>query len=481
MAVHLGELRVHELVQVAAGPGASSRPGRRSSSGWTTRPRRASIGVGAAAAPRPADRAPGRSDAGRRRRRAARPTASSLIRSAVVLGELDPEVGVGGIAVQVGGLPAQRLHASASSSGFSWKSSPSTALPAASPRTTCGRGLLSRRKGARFAASDSVPMVRSAESSIIEMISLSRTWNSAHACCDASVDVEVVDVGHLPPPFALEPLIRLEPSATVSWPVQQPPAEGDGRPSTPASQRLVRPARARSTPWECRVPSSIQTRSSVARFPVADRAKGQPPRPPAEASNVPDAGLEPGEHVRQGLAVRVVEVQCEPVTLDPRLLDRLEDRGHLTGRRHPDRVAEADLGAPEVDQPPRHRCGLPGIDSTLPRVAETHRHVTAYRQPARSCFGDRRGGHLDRPVQRAAQVFPGEPFGGGDEDRDLVRTGGQRALQTALVRHQDRIADPRGALKTGEELRRVGQLRHPPRETNSWPRRLTARPARAGR
>ena len=44
-----------------------------------------------------------------------------------------------------------------------------------------GRGLLSRRYGATSSLAVPVPMVRSAESSIIETISLSRAWNSAHA------------------------------------------------------------------------------------------------------------------------------------------------------------------------------------------------------------------------------------------------------------------------------------------------------------
>src|SRR3712207_1825889 len=61
--------------------------------------------------------------------------------------------------------------------------------------------------------------------------------------------------------------------------------DGEGRPRCSASHRLV-PTRAdRSRPCSMPSPSSSQTRSAVARWPVADPANGQPPTPPAEASN----------------------------------------------------------------------------------------------------------------------------------------------------------------------------------------------------
>ena len=49
-------------------------------------------------------------------------------------------------------------------------------------------------------------------------------------------------------------------------------AEGLGRPRCPAIQALVAATAARSTPWAMPRPSSIHSRSSVARLPVALRA-----------------------------------------------------------------------------------------------------------------------------------------------------------------------------------------------------------------
>src|SRR5690625_4463378 len=62
--------------------------------------------------------------------------------------------------------------------------------------------------------------------------------------------------------------------------------DGLGRPSCSAIHTLVVTSSSRSTPVSTPRPSSIHTRSSVARLPVADSAYGQPPRPPAEASTV---------------------------------------------------------------------------------------------------------------------------------------------------------------------------------------------------
>ena len=88
----------------------------------------------------------------------------------------------------------------ASWSGLSWKSSPSTALLAASPRTTCGRGLLSRRKGAPS------PGRPGADGQVGRLVDhrddLAQPGLELRPCGgDALVDVEVVDVGHphLPP------------------------------------------------------------------------------------------------------------------------------------------------------------------------------------------------------------------------------------------------------------------------------------------
>src|SRR5690606_2459980 len=62
--------------------------------------------------------------------------------------------------------------------------------------------------------------------------------------------------------------------------------DGLGRPGSSAIHTLVSSNLSTSTPCSIPSPSSIQTRSSVARLPVADFAYGQPPRPPAEESTV---------------------------------------------------------------------------------------------------------------------------------------------------------------------------------------------------
>ena len=73
---------------------------------------------------------------------------------------------------------------------------------------------------------------------------------------------------------------------TAWWERARTVREGLGRPSWPAIHTLVAVRRPRSTPVSMPRPCSIQTRSSVARLPVALLAYGQPPRPPAEASTV---------------------------------------------------------------------------------------------------------------------------------------------------------------------------------------------------
>src|SRR6185312_16453126 len=60
--------------------------------------------------------------------------------------------------------------------------------------------------------------------------------------------------------------------------------EGEGRPSCSAIQTLVSTRAERSTPVSTPAPSSAQTRSSVARLPVALLANGHPPSPPADES-----------------------------------------------------------------------------------------------------------------------------------------------------------------------------------------------------
>src|SRR5215210_3231318 len=74
-------------------------------------------------------------------------------------------------------------------------------------------------------------------------------------------------------------------AAGVQLPNAATTREGDGLPNSAASHRLVSARAGKSTPVSMPRPSSIQTRSSVAKLPVADLAYGQPPSPPADESN----------------------------------------------------------------------------------------------------------------------------------------------------------------------------------------------------
>ena len=98
-------------------------------------------------------------------------------------------------------------------------------------------------------------------------------------------------------------------------------------PERPA-EHLLRRARGpssapRSTPVSIPISSSIETRSSVAMLPVAPGGTGQPPSSPNEDSKLSTPGLQRGEHVREPLAARVVEMRGQ---LDARAAPRPRPR-----------------------------------------------------------------------------------------------------------------------------------------------------------
>ena len=92
-----------------------------------------------------------------------------------------------------------------------------------------------------------------------------------------------------------------------------------------------------------------------------------------------DAFAEGGQGVGERLAVGVVEVHGELVDADARGAERLDQRGHLPGRRDADRVAEGQLVAAELDQPRADLHHLIDRYVALPRIAVTHRDVPADR------------------------------------------------------------------------------------------------------
>ena len=86
-------------------------------------------------------------------------------------------------------------------------------------------------------------------------------------------------------------------------------------------------------------------------LPVAPAGTGQPPSSPNEDSKLSQPGLERGEHVRQALPARVVEVRRQLDAVAEPLARRREERAHLPRVGHPGGVAEADLLRARGDQP----------------------------------------------------------------------------------------------------------------------------------
>ena len=103
----------------------------------------------------------------------------------------------------------------------------------------------------------------------------------------------------------------------------------------------------------CSMPQAVEQVDEVLGREVADRARtGE--RAAAEAARraVDDrhAPLERRVDVGQRLAARVVGVQPDAPDVDQRE-HGVEHARDVAGRRRPDRVAEADLVAAEVEQP----------------------------------------------------------------------------------------------------------------------------------
>ena len=242
--------------------------------------------------------------------------------------------------------------------------------------------------------------------------------------------------------------------------------EGLGRPSCPAIQALVRTSASRSTPVSMPRPCSCQTRSSVARLPVALPAYGQPPRPPALASTVVTPALQRDERVGQRLAVGVVEVHGERRRrAAPRSSSSSQQVAHLAGRADADRVAERDLAcSPSRAAAPRRRRPAPSRHVALPRVAEAHGHVAADGQPlGAGARHDRARTCRATPATRAVEVALREGLGGAGEHGDLAdarrRARGRGPGRSGRAPGGGRAASPSSA----QQLLGVGELRHPPR------------------
>jgi hypothetical protein len=106
----------------------------------------------------------------------------------------------------------------------------------------------------------------------------------------------------------------------------------------------------------------------------------------------------------------------------------------------------------------RGRCR---VDLPLPRIAEAHRDVTAYRNSClRGRCDDRR--RPCRSHHRAwAQILLRKRLGGGHEDREFIGTDRHRPLEAALVRDKHGIPDTRSTLQPSHEIVGIRQLRNP--------------------
>ena len=173
-------------------------------------------------------------------------------------------------------------------------------------------------------------------------------------------------------------------------------------------------------------------------------AYGQPPVPPVDASKQRTPGVEPGRHVREGRAARVVEVERD--ALERRARPRPPGRSaSATWSRHadPDRVAEADLVGAELEQAdarPRRpgRARRAGV-----RAAERGRDIARRHQPsspARARTGAKAASDSSTVIPMLAV---GEGVGRRGEDGDGVGAGGLGPGQAAHVRDEDRVADTR--------------------------------------
>jgi len=244
---------------------------------------------------------------------------------------------------------------------------------------------------------------------------------------------------------------------------QRPHHAGRARPvQLLAIHALVSASLSRSTTGRDARPSSIQTRSSVARLPVADSAYGQPPRPPAKSPQWTHrvaarsaCWTAPGRRCRGSARPR-----------------RKPAAGRAAAR--PDLRGHADRVPSDSCEQPMSRSLLRPRPPALGRPAPSHgspKHIDTYPRTSRPSARARvtTGSNMRLRVERAVEVAVGERLGGAREDRDVPHPGGQRAVQTALVGHQHGYETRRGA-----PARRAAPRRRQAVEPSPGARKLVA-------
>ncbi len=125
-----------------------------------------------------------------------------------------------------------------------------------------------------------------------------------------------------------------------------------------------------------------------------------------------------------------------------------------------DRVAERDLVAAAVEQPPRNFCNLSWSNLSFVRAAE---HAGDIATDADSCCSRRvedRVKAFEALRDGAVDVLLGEALGGCGEDRDLARSCGHSGLIAPQIGDQYRIADPGLTVDATQYLGVIGHLRN---------------------
>jgi hypothetical protein len=130
-----------------------------------------------------------------------------------------------------------------------------------------------------------------------------------------------------------------------------------------------------------------------------------------------------------------VQVQCELIAGHSRCFHPVQNSGHLARGSDANGVAQADRRAAELYEAGRDLRRPLWFHSPLPRVAEAHGDIAAYRNPTAKRRCDDRCGHFDRAIQGRTQVLLREGLGRGDEDRELVSSGSDGAFEAFLIGH----------------------------------------------
>ena len=155
-------------------------------------------------------------------------------------------------------------------------------------------------------------------------------------------------------------------------------------------------------------------------LPVAPAGTGQPPSSPKLDSKLAHAGVERGEHVRQTLPARVVEVRGQLHLLAQRVTRGREELPHLPGVGHAGGVAEADLLGASVAQARGDLEHTLGRHAALVGAAERGRDHALATQPrcARAGEHDLQAG--ERLGDRAVDVLAVVGLRRRQEHVDLV-------------------------------------------------------------